>query len=257
MGFFSNLFGKKEKEEQRRIEQEQQKDKMSTGYMEDGKRIFELVEAFVDSKSQDYDTTRVIFDEEQPIMVDVNGAYYDCMVYWLGSENETFMEASELRQEFKPEHVIVGFNKELMLNDRNYFKTVMKGLLQRERIKEYIERGLMTEDELEEKRQSLLEEARGKDGEEKKKLESEAAHCIPCGRYVGEAVKHIDENGKTYIGKRFNGRLGYEYHNLPEMEQERQEHKMELERKRQSRIAEKRAQIERLQSEIQQYEEQR
>ena len=111
--------------------------------------------------------------------------------------------------------MLLELDLELLENDINYCNMVMKKLLDKERVEKYLENGL------------------------------EETPKQPCGKYVGGVKK--TENGYT---KFFSTTVGQASHNSELMVNRRKEHREMLERKKQKDIENKRAQIAKLQREI-------
>lgn len=164
-----------------------------------------------------YDTTRLIVGR-QPLNMEGH-RIYDCSVSWYGhSDCQMFDEKTgkfdSLRaQEYQ--RVLAEIDLELLKNDPDYCNMVMKGLLDKQRVERYLESGL----------QEMPKQ--------------------PCGKYIG-GVRRTEKG----YGKFFSMIVGQASHNSELMINKRQQHKEMIEAKRQKAIADKKAQIEKLQSEL-------
>lgn len=164
-----------------------------------------------------YDTTRLIIGR-QPL--DIEGhQVYNCAVSWYGHDDckilnkETGKLDSMKAQAYRG--VLAEIDLELLQNDLDYCNMVMNKLLDKQRVERYLETGLQEEPEQ------------------------------PCGKYIGG----VEQTEKGY-GKFFSTIVGQISHNSKLMVDRRQERRAMIEAKRQKDIADKKAQIERLQSEI-------
>ncbi len=164
-----------------------------------------------------YDVTRLVIKRE-PLNIE-NHQVYNCAVSWYGSGDCKFLNEKTGKfenisaQDYRG--VLLELDLELLENDINYCNMVMKKLLDKERVEKYLENGL------------------------------EETPKQPCGKYVGGVKK--TENGYT---KFFSTTVGQASHNSELMVNRRKEHREMLERKKQKDIESKRAQIEKLQREI-------
>ena len=111
-------------------------------------------------------------------------------------------------------------------NNDEYLKYTMGALLKEKRVRNYLKMAMKTEEEI-----------------NNEISRTGNTHIYPCGRYVG-SVKQTD---RGFI-KRFYNDVGRIFHNLPQMESERKVAKAKQESK--DRINEKRAEIARLEKEI-------
>lgn len=164
-----------------------------------------------------YDTTRLIIGR-QPL--DIEGhQVYNCAVSWYGhSDCQMFDEKTgkfdSLRaQEYRG--ILAEIDLGLLQSDPNYCNMVMKGLLNKQRVERYLENGLQETPEQ------------------------------PCGKYIG-GVKQTEKG----YGKFFSTVVGRASHNSALMVNRRQEYRSRIDAQRQEAIANKRAQIEQLQSEL-------
>lgn len=164
-----------------------------------------------------YDTTRLIVDR-QPL--DIEGhQVYDCVVSWYGHydcrmlDEETGQFDSIGAREYRD--VLAEIDIELLKTDPNYCNKVMTDLLDKQRVEKYLESGMQEEPE------------------------------HPCGKYIGG----IRQTEKGY-GKFFSIVVGIASHNSELMVNRRQEHREIIEYRRQKAIADKKAELEKLQEEL-------
>lgn len=164
-----------------------------------------------------YDTTRLII-KRQPLNIEGHPVY-NCAVSWYGSNDcqmineETGVIDSLRAQDYRG--VLAEIDLQLLQSDPNYCNMVMTGLLDRKRVEGYLTRGL------------------------------EETPEQPCGKYIGGV-------GKTEKGYRkfFSVIVGQASHNSELMKGRRQERREMAEIQRQKAIADKKAQIARLQEEL-------
>lgn len=144
---------------------------------------------------------------------------HNCSVSWYGRNDcQVFDEKTgkfdSLRaQEYRG--VLAEIDLELLQSDPNYCHMLMKGLLDKQRVERYLENGLQETPEQ------------------------------PCGKYIGG----VRQTEKGY-GKFFSTIVGKASHNSRLMINRRQEHRSRIEIQRKKAIADKKAQIEKLQSEL-------
>lgn len=164
-----------------------------------------------------YDTTRLIVGR-QPLNIEGHQVY-NCAVSWYGRSDcqmldEKTGKLDSLRaQDYRG--VLAEIDLELLQSDPNYCNILMKGLLDKQRVERYLESGLQETPEQ------------------------------PCGKYIGG----IRQTEKGY-GKFFSTIVGRVSHNSELMVNRRQEHREMIERQRQKTIADKKAQIAKLQNEL-------
>jgi len=168
-----------------------------------------------------YDITRLILSR-QPF--DIEGhPVYNCAVSWYGKEDcQMFDEKSgrfnSLRS-LEYRGVLAEIDLDLLQNDPSYCSMVMRSLLNQKRVERYLESGLQDSPE------------------------------IPCGKYIG-GVRKTDEG----YGKFFSMVVGRASHYSDLMVNRRREHKEMLEDRMKQAIEAKKAEIEKLQSELQSME---
>lgn len=225
MGILGNIFGnKKQKEQEPYMNKDiKEQDYARMSETEDGRKVFEYYDANA-KFGQFYDTTRVIVDKEPKIIE--NTELYDCMVTWFNRSNAVMLDenGNEMRAY---EHVIAGINPDLMNSDPTYLSAVIKKLLEKERIERYKSYSLKSEEEI----------LKAKDAGDKQ--------IVACGKYVGNV---INREGKWRNG--FMGDVGMTLHNSPEMKEERKAYKERMEEIRREKIEQKKAEIAKLQAEL-------
>ena len=164
-----------------------------------------------------YDTTRLIV---KGIPLNIEGQeVYECEVSWYG-QNDCQMfhketgEFSSLRA-INYREVLAQIDLDLLQNDPNYCQILMKGLLDKDRVEKYLENGLQETPQ------------------------------TPCGKYIGG----IQQTEYGYI-KIFSQLVGQASHNSRSMVNKRQERRKQIEDLKRREIDNKKAQIAKLQSEI-------
>ena len=221
MGFF-DIFRRKPKNKVQEIapqtrtepRRRENQDLINYSYTEDGRLVVELHET-VPERGQFYDTTRLVIDNRQ---VDLAGnLVQNCMVSWFGEDDAVYLDDSgdECGRRVQYKNILAGIDRDLLLNDENYCKSVMKHLLNQRRIEEYLNKGEQDNPD------------------------------VPCGKYVGG----IEQTSEGYE-KMFYRNLGKASHYSREMCNKRQIIKEEIRRSRESVRAKKQAQIARLQQEL-------
>ena len=165
--------------------------------------------------SKFYDTTRLIVDR---IPVNVDGHnLQNCLVSWYGQSD--CMMFDENRQPFGRQYdytkVLAEIDIDLLRTDSNYCMSVMKELLDKDRIERY-------------QRTSLEETPQ-----------------VPCGEYIGGIKIQNGEFRKT-----FSLPIGQAAHNTREMKERRRKYREMIEKSRQEQIKNRQEKIVRLQEEI-------
>lgn len=162
-----------------------------------------------------YDTTRLIVSK-QPL--DIKGhKVYNCAVSWY--ENSDCKMLNQETEQFDSlraldyKGVLAEIDLDLLKEDKNYCNAVMKKLLDKQRVEKYLENGLQETPEK------------------------------PCGKYIGG----VRQTEKGY-DKFFSTAVGQASHNSKLMRNRRQERKAMIEV--QKAIADRKAKIKKLQSEI-------
>ncbi len=172
---------------------------------------------FYDGKAnfkQFYDTTRLIINRKiqikNTILTEALISYY--------SENDAIMinkDGQEFGRRVQYEKILMDVDTNLLQRNSNYCNYVMKNLLNKERVDEYLKRGLQENSEQ------------------------------PCGNYVG-GVRTIN-NGYRKV---FDPIVGKMVHESLEMKQKREEDRERQEQQKQDNISKRKSEIERLQREI-------
>lgn len=166
---------------------------------------------------QFYDTTRLIVGA-QPLNIE-GRQVYNCAVSWYGHDDCQIIDEktgtfdSQRAQDYRG--VLTEIDLQLLQSDPNYCNMVMKMLLNKQRVEKYLEDGLQENPER------------------------------PCGKYIGGVRK--TERG---YGKFFSTMVGQASHNSKLMVDRRKKHREMIEAQRQEAIANKKAQIEKLQNEL-------
>ena len=174
-----------------------------------------------DTFKQFYDTTRLIILNDRTI---AGKQVQDCLVSWYGEDDAIMIDndGHELGRRVDYKKIIAQIDKELLLNDPNYCRTVMKGLLNKKRIEEYLEIGMQEDPE------------------------------IKRGEYIGGVVR---QDGK--YSKVFDTLIGRTSHDSDRMKNLRTEKREREENKKQEEILRKKLEIEKLKNEIEDLEEDR
>ena len=138
-----------------------------------------------------YDTTRLIVDR-RPLNIEGHQVF-NCAVSWYGHDdcamfNERTRKYESLRaQEYS--EILAELDLYLLQTDKDYCNMVMNGLLDKQRVEKYLERGLQETPDL------------------------------PCGKYIGGVYK--TERG---YGKYFSEDVGRASHNSGLMIEKRKKH---------------------------------
>lgn len=164
-----------------------------------------------------YDTTRLIVDG-QPLNVEGHQVY-NCAVSWYGHSDCRILDKEtgkfESLRALDYRGILAEIDLDLLLNDPNYCNMVMKGLLDEQRVIRYLENGL-----------------------------NETTN-EPSGNYIGGVRK--TEKG---YGKFFSQIVGQVSHYSEYMKHKREERREIIKALREKELAEKKAKIAKLQSEI-------
>ena len=223
---FNRIFGKKEKPEMLAAPM----DKMSSGMLQDGRQFFEYYNPEPKKDWKDCDTTRVVLNQSPRSVID-GISYYEGLVSW-SNESDTYYFDRQSRRDMYYD-IVVGIDPNLMNQSPEYFRFMMKELLDKDRVCRYLQYGLMTEEEIMQARQNVSPK--------------EAEKIVPCGRYIGAVC--FNKNECCYK-KRFLKDLGLLFHRAPEMVKARTENKERIEEQRQASIRDRKKQIARLEAEI-------
>lgn len=163
-----------------------------------------------------YDTTRLIV--RHPLNI-ANHQVYSCAVSWYGS-NDALILNKKTGKLYCPrsvayKEVLAEIDLELLQSDPNYCSVVMHELLDSHSVDSYLQTGLQENPNQ------------------------------PCGNYIGGV--RLTENG---YGTFFSPIIGRVSHNSELMVNKRQQRREKIEAKRQQAIQEKKAQLARLQTEL-------
>ena len=169
--------------------------------MPDGCFKIEFFDKQADFK-QFYDVTRLIVN---PKTINICGeSMHNCLISWYGNNDAIMFDENgrDIGNRSQYKRILVGINLELLRKDPEYCSILMKGLLNKKRVEEYLNRGLQENPD------------------------------IPCGIYVGEIIKTSENNYRKY----FSNKVGMMSHNSGYMVNKRNEkRKAEEERKHQLR----------------------
>lgn len=186
------------------------------GTTTDGRLQVDFYDMQADFK-QFYDTTRLIVSDN-PLNL-AGQEVYNCIVSWYGQNDCQMLDERtgkfESQRSRQYRGVLAQIDLNLLKSDSDYCNKVMKGLLNKKRVERYLEAG--------------LEETPGQ----------------PCGKYIGG----VRQTEKGY-SKFFSPAVGKASHNSNLMIKRRQEHRARIEAAKQKAIDDKKAQIEKLQTEI-------
>ena len=164
-----------------------------------------------------YDITRLLINKKPLIMS--GKEVYNCLVSWYGSEDcQMFNENSgkfESPRATEYRNILTQIDLNLLQNDPDYCKIVMQNLLNMERVEKYLDMG----------------------------LEETPEH--PCGKYIGGVMKF----GNQYK-KFFSETIGKASHNSETMINKRKRHRERIEYAKKMAIERKKAEIAKLQTEI-------
>ncbi len=212
------LFNKFKKEKNENIQEKQTLPyQLSSSITADGKLQLDFYDARADFK-QFYDTTRLILNRQ----VQVNNTILTEALISYYSENDAVIlnnDGQEFGRKVQYKKILMDIDTNLLQRDSNYCDYVMKALLNEKRVNEYLERGLQENSEQ------------------------------PCGNYVG-GVKTKDNGYK----KVFDPVVGKMIHESLEMKQKREKNRAKQEQIKQEGIDRRKAEIERLQQEIEDME---
>lgn len=163
-----------------------------------------------------YDTTRLVVDNRPLILA--NQEVRNCIVSWYSQDDAIFADPEYEGESLNARDyrgILAQIDPMLLQTDENYCSVVMRKLLDQKRVIKYLEDGLQETPEQ------------------------------PCGKYIG-GVKPTEKG----YGKFFSLSVGRASHNSDLMINRRREYRESIEAKKQSGIANKKAQIQQLQSEI-------
>ncbi|MDE5830812.1 MAG: hypothetical protein K2H53_04000, partial [Clostridia bacterium] len=177
---------------------------------------------------QFYDTTRIVINNKARIIE--NTEIYDLWVSHFNETDVVFLDdsgkESGSRTDYK--HIIASIDPELIKTDPDYIQCLVKGLLERNRVEDFISKAMKDEEELE---------------------KTGASSDMPHGMYVG-CVTKVGESYK----KGFDPRVGRAMHEAPEMKAERAKYKERQKEIMKENVQRRQAEINRLQAEIDEYQ---
>ena len=212
------LFNKFKKEKNENIQEKQTLPcQLASSITADGKLQLDFYDARADFK-QFYDTTRLILNKQ----VQVNNTILTEAFISYYSDNDAVVlnnDGQEFGRRVQYKKILMDVDTNLLQRDNNYCDYVMKALLNEKRVNEYLERGLQENSEQ------------------------------PCGNYVG-GVRTTDNGYK----KVFDPVVGKMVHESLEMKQKREKNRARQEQIKQEGIDRRKAEIERLQQEIEDME---
>lgn len=137
------------------------------------------------SSQKEYDNTRLIID---PTAMIIEGQeVFKCKVSWFSSNDRVSYSENSIYDEKTPYNIIVEFNIEKLLTNKEYYSFFMSELLDKERVLKYLEQGMENNSE------------------------------FACGDYIG----YIDYNDKGNLTRYFDKDVGHACHYLPEKVEER------------------------------------
>ena len=217
--------GKKEEIVQKgRMQEIKLQDEMKHYMTRNGETVFEFQEA-QPKPGQFYDTTQVI--PGRKIGTIDNREVYEVLVTWFNENDMVYLEGRKYTR------AIAGIDWNLLQTDPDYAQVVMKELLKKTRVEAYLDAAMKTEDELAEERQ-----------------DENDFEKYPHGRYVGEV--NIGKSGQ--YRKSFDSEIGNLMHYSADMVADRNEYRAKAEERRKEKIEARKAEIARLQAEIDSYE---
>ena len=184
---------------------------------EDGKSCY-LLDCYDPNAymKQLYDVTRLII-EQTPETLPSGNKVYCAQVSWYGrSDYDSLDGTSQYGRKYDLENIRLQVDLEKLMYDSEYQSAVMTRLLSAKRVERYLKQGL----------------------EENPKYK--------CGNYVG----YIDMNLNGEYAKFFDTEIGREVHNLPEQVELRRRYIEQLENDKAARNNQRRAEIERLNREM-------
>lgn len=160
-----------------------------------------------------YDSTRLVVGNKPVMLADQE--VQNCLVSWYNQDDTVFAGEGESLNAKSYKGVLAQINPELLKTDEQYCMAVMKNLLEINRVNKYLEDGLKENPQ------------------------------IPCGKYIG-GITRTDEGYRKF----FSMLVGQASHNSELMVNRRREFRESIEAKKQAEIAKRKAQIQKLQSEI-------
>ena len=228
MGIFNKLklFNKKEKTENTNTNNntfKQSKESLQSLPTTDGRLGYTFYDETYNPNKM-YDSTNIFIN---PVPKVINGKpIYEVSVSWFGISDVTFFDSKSRKDDYTT--LYAGIDLNLLQNDYEYIKFVIKALLNQDRVESYLKLSLKSEQEIFNERE--------KTGNN---------HLWPCGKYVGHAIK--TPNGYKKV---VDGEIGRVCHNLPEMQQERETYKTKKRANIENQISKKIEEIDKLKEDL-------
>lgn len=214
MGLFDR-FKKNKQETDKKVDNISKDYEIKYGMSQDGRLQIDFYDRNI-KVGQFYDTTRLIVDDKTVVLA--NQRVQNCIVSWYRQDDTIFSDPQYENESIDARSykgVLAQIDPVLLQSDEKYCSNVMRYLLNKKRVNQYLENGLQESPE------------------------------HPCGKYIGGMRK--TENGYS---KFFNIDAGIASHNSRLMVERRRENREKMEQKKRMEIDRKRAEIQKLQSEI-------
>lgn len=229
MGLFDKLFGKKDEQtvDENSTRREEYESHQNPLKFQQSNELVEY-ELFNRDSNKFYDTTKVKIIRKPLI---VNGKeVYKLEVSWYGSSDAIYISDGDgyrgRRDDY--ETVYAGIDLEKLQSDIGYLKFALEELLDQDRVQRYLK--------ISEKTIPEINDEIARTGN---------TRIYPCGRYVG-GVKETDRG----FSKFFDPEVGRYCHELPEMQQQREEKRNSRIARQQAEIARKKEELARLEAEL-------
>lgn len=214
MGLFDR-FKKNKQETDKKVDNISKDYEIKYGMSQDGRLQIDFYDRNI-KVGQFYDTTRLIVGDKTVVLA--NQRVQNCIVSWYRQDDTIFSDPQYENESIDARSykgVLAQIDPVLLQSDEKYCSNVMRYLLNKKRVNQYLENGLQESPE------------------------------HPCGKYIGGMRK--TENGYS---KFFNIDAGIASHNSRLMVERRRENREKMEQKKRMEIDRKRAEIQKLQSEI-------
>lgn len=214
MGLFDR-FKKNKQETDKKVDNISKDYEIKYGMSQDGRLQIDFYDRNI-KVGQFYDTTRLIVGDKTVVLA--NQRVQNCIVSWYRQDDTIFLDPQYENESIDARSykgVLAQIDPVLLQSDEKYCSNVMRYLLNKKRVNQYLENGLQESPE------------------------------HPCGKYIGGMRK--TENG---YNKFFDIDAGIASHNSKLMVERRRENREKMEQKKRMEIDRKRAEIQKLQSEI-------